>query len=126
MNWYFNEVRIPFSQRIVQQVNENIHSLIIRKVITNDFGFYNCNAINQVGSASVVIELSGVANPAVFKKESHPISNTSYSFSWEVDSYSSIIEYQFWFRRYKVRQSCDNTVFYYYETCLYSCLCFLS
>lgn len=101
VEWYFKDVKVPYSQRVVKQTNENVHSLIIRQVVIYDYGQYTCNATNSLGSAETVIELSGVANPAIFKKESHAISKTAYNFIWEVDSYSSIIEYQFWFRRYK-------------------------
>lgn len=104
VEWYFKDVKVPYSQRVVKQTNENVHSLIIRQVVIYDYGQYTCNATNSLGSAETVIELSGVANPAIFKKESHAISKTAYNFIWEVDSYSSIIEYQFWFRRYKVRK----------------------
>lgn len=56
-----------------------------------------------------MIELSGIANPAIFKKESRSTSSTSYNFIWEVDSYYPIIEYQFWFRKYKVRFRFKNS-----------------
>ncbi|XP_033214273.1 hemicentin-1-like isoform X2 [Belonocnema kinseyi] len=101
VEWNFKDNKVPNSPRIVKQNNENIYSLIIRQVVSKDYGHYHCNATNSQGSAEAVIELSAVANLAVFKKESHPISKTAYNFIWEVDSYSSIIEYQFWFRRYK-------------------------
>jgi hypothetical protein len=48
--------------------------------------------------------ISGVANPAVFKNESSVPSETNYTLIWEVDSYSTIIEYNLLFRRYFVRQ----------------------
>lgn len=56
-----------------------------------------------------IIELSGIANQAIFKKESRSTSSTSYNFIWEVDSYYPIIEYQFWFRKYKVRLCFKNS-----------------
>jgi len=81
---------------------ENDHSLLIKNVKTSDYGSYLCRASNSLGITEKIIELSEIANPAIFKKESRSTSNTSYNFIWEVDSYSPIIEYQFWFRKYKV------------------------
>lgn len=55
-----------------------------------------------MGVSDAVVELSGVANPAIFKQESQCLGKTTYNFIWEVDSYSPIIEYQFWFREFVV------------------------
>lgn len=81
----------------------NDHSLLIRHVKTTDYGAYLCRASNSLGITEKIVELSEIANPAVFKKESRSTSSTSYNFIWEVDSYSPVIEYQFWFRKYRVR-----------------------
>lgn len=81
----------------------NDHSLIIRNVKTTDYGTYFCRASNPLGTTEKTIELTAIANPAIFKKESRSTSSTSYNFIWEVDSYSPVIEYQFWFRKYKVK-----------------------
>jgi hypothetical protein len=50
-------------------------------------------------------KISGVANPADFKNESGVPSETNYTLIWEVDSYSSIIEYNLLFRRYFVSKA---------------------
>jgi len=49
--------------------------------------------------------ISGVANPAVFKNELRVMSETNYTLIWEVDSYSPIIEYNLLFRRYSVSKA---------------------
>lgn len=87
----------------MKQNDGNDHSLLIRQVKTTDYGSYLCKAHNKLGITEKIVELSGLANPAVFKKELRSASSTSYNFIWEVDSYSPIIEYQFWFRKYRVR-----------------------
>ncbi|XP_024939687.1 neural cell adhesion molecule 1 isoform X5 [Cephus cinctus] len=99
VEWFFEDQRVPYSSRIVKHSYGEDHSLIIRNVRTLDYGYYLCRASNSVGISEEIIELSGVANPAIFK-ESHPVGRTAYNFIWEVDSYSLIIDYQFWFRKY--------------------------
>ncbi|KYM96405.1 Tyrosine-protein kinase-like 7 [Cyphomyrmex costatus] len=102
VEWYFNNKTINYTtSRIVKHNTENDHSLLIRHVTPSDSGSYTCRASNSMGITEKMIELSEIANPAVFKKESASASSTSYNFIWVVDSYSPIIEYQFWFRRYK-------------------------
>lgn len=101
VEWYFNNETLKHSSRIVKLNTENDHSLLIRHVKTTDYGSYLCRASNSVGITEKIVELSEIANPAVFKKESRSTSSTSYNFIWVVDSYSPIIEYQFWFRKYR-------------------------
>ncbi|EFN86232.1 Titin [Harpegnathos saltator] len=101
VEWYFKNETLKDTSRIVKLNTGNDHSLIIRNVKTSDYGFYSCRASNLLGNTEKTIELTAIANPAVFKKESRSTSSTSYNFIWEVDSYSPIIEYQFWFRKYK-------------------------
>jgi len=63
--------------------------------------------------------ISGVANPAVFKNESRVMSETNYTLIWEVDSYSPIIEYNLLFRRYSV----SKARIWYTFTGIFSFLC---
>ncbi|XP_032669678.1 protein CEPU-1-like isoform X2 [Odontomachus brunneus] len=101
VEWYFKNETLKDTSRIVKLNTENDHSLIIRNVETTDYGSYFCKASNSIGTTEMTVEVTAIANPAIFKKESRSTSNTSYNFIWEVDSYSPIIEYQFWYRKYK-------------------------
>lgn len=101
VEWYFKNETVKYTSRIVKHNDGNDHSLLIRNVKISDSGSYLCRASNSMGITEKIIELSELANPAIFKKESRCTSSTSYNFIWEVDSYSPIIEYQFWFRKYK-------------------------
>ncbi|EGI57259.1 Hemicentin-1 [Acromyrmex echinatior] len=101
VEWYFNNKTINYTSRIVKYSTENNYSLLIKYVMSNDSGSYTCRASNSMGITEKIIELSQIANPAVFQKESCSASSTSYNFIWFADSYSPIIQYQFWFRRYK-------------------------
>ncbi|XP_014488939.1 PREDICTED: limbic system-associated membrane protein-like [Dinoponera quadriceps] len=101
VEWYFKNETLKDSPQVMELNIGNDHSLIIKNVKTTDYGSYFCRASNILGTTEKTVELTAIANPAVFKKESRSTSNTSYNFIWEVDSYSPIIEYQFWFRKYK-------------------------
>nr|XP_012136687.1 PREDICTED: limbic system-associated membrane protein-like isoform X2 [Megachile rotundata]XP_012136688.1 PREDICTED: limbic system-associated membrane protein-like isoform X2 [Megachile rotundata] len=99
VEWYFNNKSVKYSSRIVKHNSGSDHSLVIRNVRTTDYGFYLCRASNSLGITEAAVELSGIANPAVFKKK-HSLSKTSYNFVWEVYSYSPIVQYEFRFRKY--------------------------
>lgn len=101
VEWFFKNEQIVYDSRIVKHTSGQTHSLVIRNVRAQDYGYYLCRAANYLGTREKVIELSGVANPAVIKG-SRSVGKNAYYFVWEVDSYSSIIEYQFWFRNYPV------------------------
>lgn len=109
VEWYFNNRSVKYSSRIVKHNAGSDHSLVIRNVRTTDYGFYLCRASNSLGITEAAVELSGVANPPVFKKTSHSLSKTSYNFVWEVHSYSPIVQYEFRFRKYVVRFNAFNT-----------------
>ncbi|KAI4496012.1 hypothetical protein M0802_008227 [Mischocyttarus mexicanus] len=100
VEWYFVNKTVSYSTRVVKHSTGHNHSLVIRNVITKDYGFYLCRAWNSLGITEAAIELSGVANPAVFK-EAKSISKTAYNFIWEVDCYTPIVEYRFSFRQYR-------------------------
>ncbi|XP_076376094.1 limbic system-associated membrane protein [Megalopta genalis] len=101
VEWYFNNRSVKYSSRIVKHNSGGDHSLVIRNVWTTDYGFYLCRASNSLGITEEAVELSGIADPAVFKKTSHSLAKTSYNFIWEVYSYSPIDQYEFRFRKYK-------------------------
>ncbi|XP_025270557.1 limbic system-associated membrane protein isoform X2 [Camponotus floridanus] len=101
VDWYFRNETLKYTSRVVKYSIGNDYRLMIRNVNESDYGSYLCRASNSLGFTEKIIELSGIANQAIFKKESRSTSSTSYNFIWEVDSYYPIIEYQFWFRKYK-------------------------
>ncbi|KAJ8682392.1 hypothetical protein QAD02_018184, partial [Eretmocerus hayati] len=94
---------------------EQIHSLIIQSVISEDFGDYSCKANNSIGVAEAEIELTGLPRAPQLRRQAprswmrnNKIGGTvsggvadlrMASFVWEVDSYSPIVQYQFLFRR---------------------------
>ncbi|XP_044016265.1 neurotrimin-like [Aphidius gifuensis] len=103
VDWYFENSKINYTNRILKFTNEQMHSLIIRSVKTIDYGYYICKAVNSIGSSEAIIELSGISYAPIFKT-SLELNKNTYNFIWEVDSYSPIIEYQFWFRKYTAKE----------------------
>ncbi|PNF43799.1 hypothetical protein B7P43_G09751 [Cryptotermes secundus] len=98
--WLKNDVPVITSTRVVELSTKNKYTLLLRTVHPLDFGYFKCRAMNELGVNEKIIQLSGVANPAIFKNESGVPSETNYTLIWEVDSYSSIIEYNLLFQRY--------------------------
>ncbi|XP_020288171.1 limbic system-associated membrane protein-like [Pseudomyrmex gracilis] len=105
VEWYFKNETVKINARKHRKGDD--HTLLLRDVKPTNYGSYVCRASNTMGVTEKSVEVSGIANPAVFKKESRNSSATSYYFIWEVDSYSPIIEYQFWFRKYRKGGSGD-------------------
>ncbi|KAF5291192.1 hypothetical protein FQA39_LY14434 [Lamprigera yunnana] len=109
--WLKGEIPIPFSSRVIPMVDEDKHILLIRNATFADFGIYTCRASNELGQGELQIQLSGIANPAVFKQadQKNIDKKSSYKLVWEADSYPSIIEYKLWFRPYRPRNDVRNS-----------------
>ncbi|XP_063236944.1 limbic system-associated membrane protein-like [Bacillus rossius redtenbacheri] len=104
VEWLFNDRPVNLSSRVVFLPFSGRYSLMLRSVRVTDLGYYTCRAANQMGHSQEIIELSGVANPAVFKTSKLRRPNwTNYTLVWEVDSYNPITEYNLLFRKYRAR-----------------------
>ncbi|XP_052742892.1 neurotrimin [Bicyclus anynana] len=105
--WYRDGRPVRTDDRIVQMVRDNVHQLIFRSVRRPDLGNYTFRAENKLGMADVAFKLTGVPNVASFKVEPalNKATSTSFTLIWEVDSYSTIIEYHLWLRPYYGRLS---------------------
>ncbi|GLV43887.1 wrapper [Carabus blaptoides fortunei] len=68
VKWYKSKIAVPFDARVVSLVDGDKHILIIRNVRISDFGIYTCRAANELGTVEIDIQLSGVANPCIFKE----------------------------------------------------------
>ncbi|XP_045781230.1 neurotrimin-like [Maniola jurtina] len=105
--WYRDGKPVKTDDRVVIMVRDNVHQLIFRTVRKADLGNYTFRAENKLGMADVAFKLTGVPNVASFKVD--PVLNkatsTSFTLIWEVDSYSTIIEYNLWLRPYYGRLS---------------------
>ncbi|XP_052747857.1 neurotrimin [Galleria mellonella] len=105
--WYRDGRPVKTDDRIVIMVQDNIHQLIFRTVRKTDLGNYTFRAENKLGMADVSFKLTGVPNVASFKVDQtlNKATATSFNLIWEVDSYSTIIEYNLWLRPYYGRLS---------------------
>ncbi|KAL4707499.1 hypothetical protein ACJJTC_000251 [Scirpophaga incertulas] len=105
--WYRDGRPVRTDDRIVMMVQDNVHQLIFRTVRKSDLGNYTFRAENQLGMADLQFKLTGIPNVASFKVD--PVHNkatpTSFTLLWEVDSYSTILEYNLWIRPYYGRLS---------------------
>lgn len=74
------------------------HLLIIRNVRDSDLGKYECKAENSLGLSNGIITL--MANPLKpsFDIQNKPVTATTVVLSWQTQSLSPIIDYNFKFR----------------------------
>lgn len=75
------------------------HVLSIRNVKDADLGHYECKAENKVGIKGAHLELTGRPMPASFKPSTEMSSPTTHNLIWQVESFSTIIEYKLKFRK---------------------------
>ncbi|KAJ0170584.1 hypothetical protein K1T71_013955 [Dendrolimus kikuchii] len=103
--WYRDGRPVKTDDRVVIMVQDNIHQLIFRTVKKTDLGNYTFRAENKLGMADVSFKLTGLPNVASFKVDTalNKATSTSFTLIWEVDSYSTIIEYNLWLRKYYSR-----------------------
>ncbi|XP_075987599.1 wrapper isoform X2 [Anticarsia gemmatalis] len=101
-HWYRDGRPVHTDDRIVQMVRDNVHQLIFRTVRKHDLGNYTFRAENNLGMSDLTFRLTGVPNVASFKVDAalNKPTATSFTLIWEVDSYSTIIEYNLWLRPY--------------------------
>ncbi|GLH04580.1 Uncharacterized protein GBIM_10263, partial [Gryllus bimaculatus] len=92
--WFRNTLRLETSERHIMEVRGSRHTLILRKVQSNDFGNYSCVADNNLGKAREHLQLSGVPNTAEFG--SNPLGRYTerYNLTWSVVSFSPIEEFK--------------------------------
>lgn len=57
--WYRDDSKIVASDTRILEANKNKYTLILRRVEESDFGNYSCNAENEFGKSSQLIQLSG-------------------------------------------------------------------
>ncbi|XP_065202947.1 lachesin-like [Planococcus citri] len=99
VDWYHDHQPVNFSSKISTRIFGEKHVLTIKDMKYSDFGNYSCQATNFLGRNIKTIQVSGLANPAIFKADPRIRTETSYTLIWEVDSYSPIIQYNLRFRK---------------------------
>ncbi|KAK8383162.1 hypothetical protein O3P69_011587 [Scylla paramamosain] len=75
------------------------HTLTITNVSEKDFGTYVCIAENPHGQKDAVIQVTGLPKPPVLTSSPIGGESTSYTLTWETESYYSITEFLIKYRR---------------------------
>ncbi|CAG0913474.1 unnamed protein product [Notodromas monacha] len=85
----------------------DIYTLELKNLKREHFGTYECQAVNDLGTDSKTIELSGVAHKAQFVSNPNGDKPDAYTLRWTVESFSPVTEYQLSYRRVKANESTD-------------------
>ncbi|XP_037086873.1 neural cell adhesion molecule 2-like [Pollicipes pollicipes] len=86
-------------------VGQTRHSLTIQNVRPEDFGTYSCHVKNSLGTATAQMVVTGVPDRAVITSGAISTAPELYELSWQVESFSPIIEYKVAYRPAKVNAS---------------------
>lgn len=92
---------MPIDQHNEQYTMENRgtrHTLVIRRVKSQDFGNYSCVADNQLGKNKKIITLSGLPRAPQIRSNAQSQWRDKYNISWTVDSYAPIEEYKLYYK----------------------------
>ncbi|CAH1395845.1 unnamed protein product [Nezara viridula] len=108
VEWLFERKPVQTGARIVTFKKGNAHGLVLLNTKMTDFGYYTCLATNKLGKSQQVIQVSGHADIPVFKESYFKADEKNVTLAWEVDSYSSIIQYSLLFRQYQRSEKPEN------------------
>ncbi|XKL67168.1 hypothetical protein PGB90_010588 [Kerria lacca] len=92
--WYRNTLQLDVTERRITENRGSRHTLIIRKVESDDFGNYSCVADNAVGKSRQDLILSGKPLPAIVSGYSKGKFKDNYNITWVVGSYTPIDDYK--------------------------------
>lgn len=109
--WYKDTLKLDTNEKRIMETRGRRNTLIIRKVLSTDFGNYSCVAENSMGKSRQFLELSGRPNPAIFKSHPNGRQKDNYNISWAVNSYTPIEEFKLLFRKVPIHN--DNVNYQY-------------
>ena len=89
---------IDQTERHVMENRGTRHTLIIKRVNSQDFGNYSCAAENQLGKTKKIITLSGRPRAALFRSNTQSQWKDKYNITWTVDSHAPIEEYKLYYK----------------------------
>ncbi|XP_071513616.1 protein amalgam-like isoform X4 [Panulirus ornatus] len=99
VSWTKDRQPIISDHHIVEHDSLHRHTLTINKVREEDFGDYTCTAENTLGQTKNTLRLTGL--PKIPRMTSSPAGGekTSYTLTWETESYTPIIQYRLRYRK---------------------------
>ncbi|XP_071513518.1 protein amalgam-like isoform X3 [Panulirus ornatus] len=102
VTWTKDGQQINPDHHITEHDSLHRHTLTIHKVREEDFGDYICTAENSLGQKEYTLTLTGL--PKTPKMTSSPAGGerTSYTLTWETESYTPIVQYRLQYRKFKV------------------------
>ncbi|XP_048521887.1 limbic system-associated membrane protein isoform X2 [Dendroctonus ponderosae] len=97
--WYRNTMQLDTTEQRIMESRGSRHTLVIRKVTSDDLGNYTCVADNQLGKTRKRIELTAKPHPVKFVSPLVSQWKENYNISWQVESLSPIQEYKLLYRK---------------------------
>lgn len=108
VTWSKDEQPITLDSHLEEQDGGHRHSLRISQVTEDDFGEYVCTAANQYGTVRASIHMTGLPKPPHFTSDPNGGEETSYTLTWETESYYPILEYRLKYRKARANDSTDE------------------
>lgn len=109
IEWTKDNAPITLDSHIEEQQNGgHRNSIKITKISESDFGEYVCTAENKFGVVESSISLTGLPKPPHFTSDPNGGEETSYTLTWDTESYYPITEYRLKYRKAKANESTDE------------------
>uniref|UniRef100_A0A2P2I635 Protein amalgam-like n=1 Tax=Hirondellea gigas TaxID=1518452 RepID=A0A2P2I635_9CRUS len=106
--WTKDGAPVPHENRAKEHHGGHRHLLTLDPVTKKDFGVYQCRASNSLGEASKDISVTDEPNMPHFTSNSNSAYETSYTLTWDAESYYPITQYRLMYRKSKGEDSSDT------------------
>ncbi|KAK7072687.1 hypothetical protein SK128_027831, partial [Halocaridina rubra] len=109
IDWTRNGATVTIDNHVEKQQNGgHRNSIRISQITDTDFGEYVCTAENKFGVVESSISLTGLPKPPHFTSDPNGGEETSYTLTWDTESYYPITEYRLKYRKAKANESTDE------------------
>lgn len=108
VTWSKDGEPITLDKHLEEQDGGHRHSLRISQVTEDDFGEYVCTAANKYATEKASIHTTGSPKPPHFTSDRNGGEETSYTLTWETESYYPILEYRLKYRKARANDSTDE------------------
>lgn len=109
VEWTKDGAPLAIDNHIEEQQNGgHRNSIRISQISEADFGEYICTAENKFGVVESTISMSGLPKPPQFTSDPNGGEETSYTLTWQTESYYPITEYRLKYRKTKANDSTDE------------------